>query len=95
MATYRIIGKKSGWIAQRDFNRFNGNTEVTLADGLSLKEAQGLLLDYFNMDYDTCYQNWGLVRCNHPYNSSSYSDGTRSYDYDGRCYSIVEDNVID
>ena len=95
MTTYKIIGKTNGWIAQRDFTCFKGEVEVTLADGLNLKKAQGLLLDYFNMDYDTCYHNWGLVRCNHPYNSSSCSDGTRSYDYDSRYYSIVEENGID
>lgn len=87
---YKIIGKTNGWIAQRDIH-FKGKTQITIESGLTLKEAQKKLLDFFNEDYDTYFQNWGLVRCNYPYNSSSFSDGTRSYEYDSRYYSIEEE----
>lgn len=90
---YKIIGKTNGWIAQRDI-LFKGKTEITIADSLTLKEAQEKILDFFNEDYDTCYQNWGLVRCNYPYQSSSCKDGTRGYEYDSRYYCIAEDVEI-
>ena len=57
-----------------------------------LRDAQKKLLEFFNSDYDTYFQNWGLVRCNYPYDSSSFNDGTRSYSYDSRSYYIEEDN---
>ena len=88
---YKIVGKTNGWIASRDIN-FNGKTEITIESNLTLREAQKKLLDFFNEDYDTYYQNWGLVRCNHYDESSSRPDGTRSYEYDSRYYSIEEDN---
>lgn len=86
---YKIIGQTNPYIAQRDIH-FKGNTTITLAKGMTLKEAQYLLLRFFNEDYETYYSNWGLVRCNH-HEASSYDDGTRSYEYDSRYYSIVED----
>lgn len=67
---YKIVGKTNGWIASRDIH-FNGKTEITIESNLTLREAQKKLLDFFNEDYDTCYQNWGLVRCNHDNESSS------------------------
>lgn len=90
MKKYKIIGKTNGWIAQRDIH-FNGKTMIILADGLTLKEAQQKLLDFFNEDYNTYFSNWGLVRCNYSEVSSSHKDGTRSYEYDSRYYSIEEE----
>ena len=91
MKTYKIIGKTNGWIAQRN-SLFNGKTEIIIEEGLSLKDAQKRLLVFFNEDYNTCYSNWGLVRCNHPYDSCSNNDGTRSYEYDSKYYLIEEEN---
>jgi hypothetical protein len=94
MATYKITGKTDSWIAQRDIH-FNGKTYITLATGMTLKEAQEKLLAFFNEDYGTYYSNWGLVRCNHPDLSSSYRDGTRSYEYDSRYYHIEQEDDND
>lgn len=91
--TYKIIGHTNPYIAQRDIH-FNGNTTITLATGLTLKEAQQKLLQFFNEDYGTYFSNWGLVRCNHPLWTSSYKDGTRSYEYDSRYYSIEKEKYI-
>lgn len=88
---YKIVGRTNGWIASRDIH-FNGKTEITIESNLTLREAQKKLLDFFNEDYDTYYQNWGLVRCNHHDESSSHPDGTRLYEYDSRYYSIEEDD---
>ena len=88
--TYKIIGHTNPYIAQRDIH-FNGKTTITLATGLTLKDAQKKLLQFFNEDYGTYFSNWGLVRCNHPYESSTHKDGTRSYEYDSRQYSIEEE----
>ncbi len=88
--TYSIVGRTNGWIAQRD-SLFRGKTEIVLAENLSLREAQKKLLSFFNEDYDTAYQNWGLVRCNHPLYTTSWNDGTRQYEYDGRDYRIEEE----
>jgi len=87
---YKIQATTNGWIAQRD-PRFNGKTEVTIEEGLTLKEAQKRLLDLFNEDYEKAYSNWGMVRCNHRNYSCSYADGTRSYEYDGRNYRIIRE----
>lgn len=87
--TYKIIAQTDGYIASRDA-KFKGNTCITIEDGLTLKEAQRKLLDMYNKDYDTAYSNWGLVR-NHNLNTGSYRDGTRSYQYDSRRYSIEKE----
>lgn len=89
--TYRIVGKTNGWIASRDID-FNGKTNITIEEGLTLKEAQEKLMDMFNSDYETYYKNWGLVRSHHPYEANTYQDGTRSYEYDSRAYCIEEEN---
>lgn len=89
--TYRITGRTNSYIAQRDIE-FNGNTCITIEEGLSLKEAQEKLLDFFNNDYDTYFRNWGLARCNYPYDTTTHKDGTRSYWYDSRQYSIEEED---
>lgn len=91
--TYKIIGHTNPYIAQRDIH-FNGNTTITLATVLTLKEAQQKLLQFFNEDYGTYFSNWGLVRCNHPFVTSSYKDGTRSYEYDSRYYSIEKELYV-
>ena len=88
---YKIIGQTNPYIAQRDIH-FKGNTTITIVKGMTLKEAQYLLLRFFNEDYETSFNNWGLVRCYKPHMTSSHDDGTRSYEYDSRYYSIVEDN---
>ena len=88
MKTYRIIGRTNGWIAQRDI-KFKGKTYIVIEKGLTLKEAQKMILDFFNEDYETYYKNWGLVRCNSDL-AYSHSDGTRGYEYDSRYYEIEE-----
>lgn len=92
MATYKIIGKTNPWIAQRDFN-FNGKTEITLESGLTLSEARKVLLDYFCKDHDCYFPNWGVAmnsKLGRDY-ASHYSDGTYSYEWDSRYYSIEEE----
>lgn len=89
MKTYRIVGKTNGWIAQRDIH-FNGKCKVTFRNGLTLREAQEILLDFFNESKEKSYSNWGLaVR----YCDSAWSreDGTRGYEEDSRYYSIEEE----
>ena len=90
MKTYKITGHTNGWIAQRD-SMFNGKEYITIEKGLTLKEAQKKLLEFFNNDYDTYYSNWGLVRMNDNRSWSS-SDGTRGYEYDSRYFEIEEEN---
>lgn len=92
--TYKIIGQTNHYIAQRDI-MFNGKVYIVIETGLTLKEAQQKLLQFFNEDYLTYFSNWGLVRCNHPFESSTHKDGTRSYEYDSRYYSIEECEDID
>ena len=94
---YRIIGRTNGYIANRDIH-FNGKTMIVIDQNLSLREAQEKLLDMYNEMYDSEIgmprKNWGLVRCNDPYRTSTYKDGTRSFEYDSRYYSIEEDNSV-
>ena len=91
METYKIVGSTNSYIAQRDID-FNGKTSIVIVEDLTLREAQKKLLDMFNEDYDTCFPNWGLVRANFPFNSSSFRDGTRSYEFDSRHYDIEEED---
>lgn len=93
MKTFKIIGTTNGYIAQRD-SLFNGKCRIELATGLSLREAQEKLLQMFNEDYETCFSNWGhacLYTMRSCFSCATYKDGTRSYQYDSRCYSIEEE----
>lgn len=91
MKTYKIIGKTNGFIASRDI-KFNGKTEIVIAQGLTLRKAQVKLLDMFNEDYEVYAENWRIavmLTRNQCFSASpTYKDGTRSYEYDGRRYSI-------
>lgn len=90
---YQIIGRTNSYIANRDIH-FNGKTTIVIDSNLTLKEAQRKLLDFYNDDYNTYYSNWGLVRCNDPHRTSTHKDGTRSYEYDSRYYSIEVDTSV-
>lgn len=98
MTTFKIIAQTNGYIANRDIT-FNGNTEVIIESGLSLKEAQSKLLDLYNEKYENerpFASNWGLaVIQSKPFADgavSTFQDGTRSFDWDSRNYSIqIED----
>lgn len=94
MTTYKITRRTDGYIASRNYN---GKTQKkTIESGLTLKEAQSMLLDMFNRDNDTSFRNWGLAvawsrkRIDCAYTSM---DGSRSYSYDSRTYGIEEDVV--
>lgn len=98
MTTFKIIAQTNGYIANRDIT-FNGNTEVIIESGLSLKEAQSRLLAIYNEKYDgdrPYAHNWGLaVIQSKPFVFGAvptFKDGTRSFDWDSRSYSIeIED----
>ena len=93
METYRIIAKTNAWLAARDY-QYNGRTEVVLEEGMSLKAAQRRLLEMFNRCYGTSYGNWGIAVSalrHRAEGACSFGDGTRSFEYDGRRYSIVMD----
>lgn len=94
MTTFKIIAKTNSYIANRDIT-FNGKSEVIIESGLSLKEAQSKLLDLYNDKYDCerpFAKNWGLaVIQSKPFLFGAlptYHDGTRSFDWDSRMYSI-------
>lgn len=104
MKTYRIIAKTNGYIANRDI-MFKGKCEVTLSEGLTLREAQCELLDLYNKKYETGYTNWGLVVAHNDQRlrshrggdtfATSFRDGTRSFAYDGRTFAIEEESAED
>ena len=96
--TYSIIAQTNGYIAQKDI-MFSGKTEVILHNELSLKEAYSILLDMYNdmfSDDRNYAPNWGLAVIQ----SKDHSDGarptncdkTRSFEYDSRIFTIVEEN---
>ena len=92
--TFKIIGRTNGWIAARD-SQFNGKTEIVIADNLTLKEARRRLLSMFNECYELGCSNWGMAviaskeRAEGAY--KTHEDGTRSFDYDSRSFSIEEE----
>lgn len=94
---FKIVGKTNGYIAGRDI-LFNGKTEITLADNLSLKEAQNELLRMFNNCFELDCKNWGMAviaskeRAEGAY--KTHDDGTRCFEYDGRTFSIEEEEEI-
>ena len=93
---FKIIGRTYGWIAERD-SQFNGKTEIVIADNLTLKESQRKLLSMFNECYELGCSNWGAaviatksrVFCAY----KTHDDGTRCFDYDGRTFSIEEEEI--
>ena len=94
--TFKIIGRTNGWIAARD-SQFKGKTEIVIADNLTLKEAQRKLLSMFNKCYELDCKNWGMAviatrnRAEGAYKTTYY--GTRFFDYDGRFFSIEEEEI--
>ena len=92
--TFKIVGRTNGWIAERD-TQFKGKTKITIAGNLTLKEAQGKLLSMFNECYELDCSNWGMAviaskeRAEGAY--KTHEDGTRSFDYDSRTFSIEEE----
>lgn len=91
---FKIVGRTNGWIAERD-TQFKGKTKIVIADNLTLKEAQRRLLSMFNDCYELNCSNWGMAviatkeRAEGAYKTSE--DGTRSFDYDSRTFSIEEE----
>ena len=93
MSTYSIVANTNQWIANRDI-MFSGHTEVCLHSGLTLKNAQSLLLELYNRMYEETQSyapNWGIAVI-HGNASPTASDGTRSFEYDSRYFSIVIEN---
>ena len=92
--TFKIIGRTNGWIAARD-SQFKGKTEIVIADNLTLKEARRRLLSMFNECYELGCSNWGaavMARKNRAEGAyKTHEDGTRSFDYDSRTFSIEEE----
>lgn len=94
MKTYKIERTFSNpYIGSR-----NGGDRV-IYSGLSLKEAQEKLLDMYNdyhsdMGYAT---NWGMaviISSKFIFGAhKTHSDGTRSFEYDSRIFSIVEEEA--
>lgn len=98
MKTYKIIGSTNGYIASRDIH-FNGKTQIELASGLSLEDAISKLDEFFSEDYGYSHDSFE-VSYNEETEESVYADderwtnfqdGTASYEYDSRYYSIVEE----
>lgn len=94
MKTYKIIARTNGYIASRDA-LFGGETEITIEGGISLREARGKLLELYNQKFGNkrpyaC--NWGMaVIQSKPYcdgAAKTFHDGTRSFDWDSRTYTI-------
>lgn len=99
MKTYRIIATTNGYIANRDV-MFKGKTEVILHRNMTLKEACQELLNMYNYYFYECDNrpyacNWGMAVIqskNHTFGArATYSDGTRSFDWDSRRFSIEEE----
>lgn len=96
MKTYKIIGETNDYIANRDIH-FNGKTKITLEAGLTLKEAQKALLRMYCEEIGEYVPNWGIAtqlsgeRTNYTTAYPTRQDGTRTYEYDSRYFSIEEE----
>ena len=93
---FKIVGKTNGWIAERD-SLFKGKTEIIIADNLTLKEAQRKLLSMFNDCYELGCSNWGMAviatKSRDFCAYKTHDDGTRCFEYDGRTFSIEEEEI--
>lgn len=92
---FKIVGRTNGWIAERD-TLFKGKTEIVIDDNLTLKEAQRRLLSMFNGYYELDCKNWGMAviarkKCAEGADET-HEDGTRSFIYDSRTFSIEEED---
>lgn len=94
---YSIVAETNGYLANR-LAEFNGKCKVIKESGLTLVDAKKELLRMYNDMYDgerphAC--NWGMAVIHSAANvygaSPTYRDGTRSFSYDGRRYSIEEE----
>lgn len=90
---YSIIKRTNGHIASRSAI-FKGRTELVLYSNLTLREAQKTLVELYNKEYDTCHTTWGTIRRSNPFLTATFTDGTRSYEYDSKFTHIVPDNEI-
>ena len=98
MKTYKITKQADKLIASRDAS-FNGNTKVTINHGLSIEEARKKLLEMYNNDWGTDFKDWSpepnpespFAYGQNPYGSVKNEDGTVSYTYNSRTYSIEEE----
>lgn len=89
MVTYKITRTHTcPYIASRN----NESIKTTLHSNLCLNDAYDILLNMFNQQFDTCFNNWGLavISTNRRHDSAckTSSDKTRRYDYDSRIYQI-------
>ena len=94
---FKIVGRTNGWIAERD-TQFNGKTEIIVAGNLTLKEAQNELIRMFNKCFELDCSNWGMAVIASKERAEgadkTHEDGTRSFDYDSRTFSIEEEERI-
>lgn len=86
MKTYKIIEKTAG---QR--------TVKIIETNLELKDAQKELLELFNRRHDLNAKKWGLAviltKDRHDGATPTFRDGTRSFSYDNKTYSIEEEKA--
>lgn len=96
---YSIVAETNGYLANR-LAEFNGKCKVIKESGLTLVDAKKELLRMYNDMYDgerpyAC--NWGMAviqsRGKVDAANPTLSNGTRSFSYDGRRYSIEEELI--
>lgn len=92
---YRIVVETNGWIANRDPMFKPHQTKAVIESGLTLKEAREMLLDMFNtkFEWEVGYApNWGIAVIKTKKfadgANKTYQDGTRSFSWDSRIFSI-------
>lgn len=94
MDKYRITARTNQYIANRSI-LFRGNTEIVMYSGMSLKDARERLLCMFNSMFDASVPNWGMAvirtqkRCDGA--ASTFKDGTRSFSFDSRTFTIEKE----
>lgn len=64
----------------------DGRNSTIISNGLTLEEARKELLDLFNMEFGTSFNNWGVAvlatRNSSEGATPTHADGTRSFTYD-------------
>lgn len=90
---YAIVMSTEPFFAHK-MSEFDGKCEKIVNEGLTLKESQKKMLDYFNWCFDTDLQNWGVaVRKTSGKIEQAYptkKDGTRRFDWDHKSYRSID-----
>lgn len=89
--TYKVICRTYHNSARYDFKRVDGCNVAIIEEGITLEDANKLLMEICQEHCDYYMPNWGLMVANPNDNVQgigTHEDGTRFFDTDGYVFSV-------